>query len=517
MLDTTSDTATNTTNVEIEFHTATQPLSQMKLMLALLESTLKALERSAWQLRGMSSQTLTGMKWVENETTNLFKAGIQLPGRLKRLALCGWMLTRIIGSYRLWPTRSAFIPTAKQADALEQLHLKNAQLFVETSLKQGGAFLKIGQLLSTRSDLLPAVWIETLSCLQDQATPIDPERIEPLLVERLNRPLADVFAHIEMEPIAAASIGQVHKATLLDGRIVAVKIRRPGITQLVKTDLLLLKVFLDNVRSMLPDIDMDTVLSEIGRSLDEELDYRREASAMKRIGKHLTKISGVSCPHVIDELCSDKLLVAEFVEGVKLNDALNQYQQQGEQHKIDQLLTQVLDAWLLQILQLGHFHCDPHAGNLLVDDDNQLVLLDFGACQRLTETHRLGYLRVLQAAIVHEDSTIAHTLDQLGFKTRSGNPDTLLAFTKALLTQLSDRLAESVNGQPTWPDSDELFAQAQTLYSSLEDDPVEQMPGDFIMLARVFLSLGGLFTHYRPNIDLASLMLKHLTWQQQAA
>ena len=518
MLSTSTDQTTTNQNDGTGFAPAkTDSQSQMKVMLTLLESSLKAIERSAWQLRDLSVQTLTGMKWLEAETSSLFKAGLQLPARLKRLALCGWMLTRLIASYKLWPTRSAFISTAKHAEALEQLHQKNAELFVETSLKQGGAFLKIGQLLSTRGDLLPAVWISALSRLQDQATPIDPELIEPVLTEQLGKPLNEVFSSFDMTPIAAASIGQVHKATLIDGRVVAVKIRRPGIEKLVKTDMLLLRVFLENIRTILPDIDINTLFEEINRSINEELDYLGEAHSMTRIGTHLHKIDGVRAPQVIKELCTRKLLVAEFVEGVKLTDALDAYLQHDQYDKINTLLTRVLDAWLLQVLQLGQFHCDPHAGNLLVDKDNQLILLDFGACQSLTEAHRLGYLRVLQAAIVHEDSTIAQTLIQMGFKTRSGQPDTLLAFTKALLTQLSDRLADTINGAAVWPDNDELFAQAQALYASLDSDPVEEMPGDFIMLARVFLSLGGLFTHYRPDINLAELLLKHLTWQQQAA
>jgi predicted unusual protein kinase regulating ubiquinone biosynthesis (AarF/ABC1/UbiB family) len=145
----------------------------------------------------------------------------------------------------------------------------------------------------------------------------------------------------------------------------------------------------------------------------------------------------------------------------------------------------------------------------------QLMLLDFGACQELSETARLGYLRILQASIIGDQKTLASTLSALGFKTRSGKPDTLLAFTHALLTQLTERLSAQPEESP-WLSEDELLAHGKELLAKLQEDPVDHLPPDFIMLARVFLSLGGLFVHYRPTMNLPALILKHLTWPQPA-
>lgn len=487
----------------------------LKTLLALLDAGFLVLERSAWQLRGAASQARTGWAWLENISSGFWNRGRQLPGQLERLTRTGWMLTRIITSYRLWPARRALLPAAEQGKALDRRHRRNARLFVETSLAQGGAFLKIGQLLSSRSDLLPQVWIDELSRLQDQALPETPAAIQRTLENAWGKPVAEVCAEFDETPLAAASIGQVHKARLQDGRVVAIKVRRANIAQLIETDMTLLQLFLGNMDSLLPGVDTDTLFAEIRRSLREELDYQREAQSMQRIAAGLGQVDGVLCPAVITELSSEQVLVTQFIDGKKLTQALDDQQAQHQTAATAQLMTRMLDAWLTQVLQLGFFHADPHPGNLLVTADNQLVLLDFGACQQLPEATRQGYLRILQAAIINDENTLAATLDELGFHTRSGNPETLLAFCHALLTQLCQRLGETPDS--LWPAEDELMAQGQALLEQLRADPVEKLPGEFIMLARIFLTLGGLFIHYRPAMDLPALMLRHLTWQAHTA
>ncbi len=431
-------TSKTTDSISVSPEQASRQLD-LKDAVNLINASLKVIERSAWQLRHFAKSTYGHYQWLEGETRSLWQFTRLLPQRMARLSRCGWMLTRILGAYRLWPVRSAFIKSKHQAKALERLHRKAAQMFVETSLIQGGAFLKIGQLMSTRSDLLPPVWIEELSRLQDQAQPVAADVIKRAMEDALERPLSDIFAHFEEEPLACASIGQVHRATLHDGREVVVKVQRPHIAELVDTDMLLLGLFIGNVDAFLPGMDIATIFDEIKRALQEELDYEREAEAMRRVGCQLNKIDGVSSPAVIDEWCRPNLLVTEFVQGKKLTRVLDEYKKQGNQTELTQVMTRLLDAWLFQVLQLGFFQADPHPGNLLVTEDNQLQLLDFGACQALTDHHRRYYLRVLQAAIVGDEKAIAESLHELGFRTQSGQPDTLIAFTHALISQLCER------------------------------------------------------------------------------
>lgn len=492
--------------------------SGLRAWLAVMEGTLKAIERTAWQGRELAQQGLAAWRAIESgagdvagECQELAREAKRWPARLKRLSVTGWMLTRVVASYRLWGTRSAFLPSGMQQAALTALHRKNARRFRKTSLEQGGAFLKIGQILSSRPDLLPAAWVEELAQLQDQARPETFEAVRAVIEEELGTPLEELFQSFDPQPLAAASIGQVHRARLADGREVAVKIQRPGLDEVIELDMTLLKVFIDSVRGALPPMDFDTIIGEIQRTVREELDYRGEARAMREVRALLADKPAVTVPATVDKLCGRRVLTSEFIQGRKLTTVLDEYRRQGHEEAIADALHTLLDAWFHQVLVGGVFQADPHPGNLMVDDDGRLVVLDFGCTMTLPESFRRGYFRVLQAAIVGERQVIAETLNELGFVTRSGNPDTLLAFTDALLDQLRDAMLAPGESGTEWPSAEQLMAQVRELLIRMGDDPVEKIPAEFVMLARVFGTVGGLFLHYQPRVDVARLVLGYLS------
>ncbi|MEQ8259348.1 MAG: AarF/UbiB family protein [Alcanivorax sp.] len=492
--------------------------SGLRAWLAVMEGTLKAIERTAWQGRELAQQGLAAWRAIESgagdvagECQELAREAKRWPARLKRLSVTGWMLTRVVASYRLWGTRSAFLPSGMQQAALTALHRKNARRFRKTSLEQGGAFLKIGQILSSRPDLLPAAWVEELAQLQDQARPETFEAVRAVIEEEFGTPLEELFQSFDPQPLAAASIGQVHRARLADGREVAVKIQRPGLDEVIELDMTLLKVFIDSVRGALPPMDFDTIIGEIQRTVRDELDYRGEARAMREVRALLADKPAVTVPATVDTLCGGRVLTSEFIHGRKLTTVLDEYRQQGNEEAIADALHTLLDAWFHQVLVGGVFQADPHPGNLMVDDGRRLVVLDFGCTMTLPESFRRGYFRVLQAAIVGERQVIAETLNELGFVTRSGNPDTLLAFTDALLDQLRDAMLTPGDGGTEWPSAEQLMAQVRELLIRMGDDPVEKIPAEFVMLARVFGTVGGLFLHYQPRVDVARLVLGYLS------
>lgn len=499
-----------------DFADQRQQDSGLKAWLAVINGCIKAIESAAWQGRELADQAFRacqafgrGANAVNEEMQLLADEARRWPARLKRLSITGWMLTKILTSYRLWNTRSAFLPASMREKSLLALHERNAQRFLQTSQKQGGAFLKIGQLLSSRPDLLPQPWVDALTVLQDQVSPIAFDEVRTVIEEDFGQPLEQLFAEFNPEPLAAASIGQVHRARLADGTEVAVKVQRPGLDELVELDMAILKVFVDSVKSALPPMDTDTIVREIQRTVREELDYEREANILHSIGNQLKTVEGVSTPALVPSLSTRHVLTTAFVEGRKLTVVLDELAEHNPA-ALNLMLHRLLDAWFSQVLHGGHFHADPHPGNLMVSEQGELVLLDFGCSQAISREARHGYFRVLQACVVNDPTVVAHTLEQLGFRTRSGQPDTLLAFVSAILDQVREAIINPEQ-QDGWPSSEMIMQQLADLLGQLEHDPVESMPDDFIMLARVFGTLGGLFLHYQPDIDIAGLMLGYLT------
>jgi ubiquinone biosynthesis protein len=453
-------------------------------MLREVDEFLSGLAEAAWELRRVADE--------------LAKRGGEWRVRGARLSSSSWMLTKVAAEYRLFAIYSAFLTRKRAAETLERIHARNARRFYATSVGQMGAFLKIGQLLSARPDVLPAVWVRELSRLQDDA-PAEPwERVRAVLEAELG-PLSRCFQEIDETPVAAASIGQVHRAVTLDGREVAVKVQRPDVAEQVEHDLGLLGAFVEAMRSTLPPSDYDTIVREVSELVRGELDYRAEAQAMARVANLLDGMEGVIVPRPVAELCSARVLVTPFVRARKITTALDE----GGAELATRVLGTLLEAYLKQILDGGLFQADPHPGNFLVTEAGELVLLDFGCTRALDETMRRGYLELVGAFVGGDGARLASTLEGLGFRTQSGKPDTLLAFAAALLDGFR---RGALSGTLSWPTREELYAQAAGLLETARRDPVTRLPAEFVMIGRVFGTLGGLFQHYRPRIDYARVM-----------
>ena len=440
--------------------------------------------------------------------------------RLQRLSQTGWMLGRMAAGYRLHNLRAAFMTKSAAAAALQQLHDANAKRYRRVSETHGGGFLKIGQLLSARPDVLPEVWIRQLAPLQDSAPPFDFPAVREMIENDLGKSLDELFRSFDEDSIAAASIGQVHRAETHDGRAVAVKVQRPGMERVIESDLQLLNIFIESVRSMLPPADYATILGEIATTLREELDYVAEADAMSRVHDFLENCAGMSAPRPVRELCGQRVLTAEFKEGRKITTVLDELVErvnEGEaacQARIDRILGRLLQAYVSQVLQAGIFQADPHPGNLLVTEDDDHVVHDFGCSKEMDPVVRGRYLELMTTFLGGDRARMGELFDELGFRTRSGRHDTLYGFADALLRQFKS--AADGAGQ-AWPEPDAMIKEAMQLMDAASADPVIKLPSEFIMLARVFGTLGGLFNHYRPNIDYRAHVWPAMTMAMVAA
>lgn len=261
----------------------------------------------------------------------------------------------------------------------------------------GPTFIKLGQLLSTRPDLLPPASLEALSRLQDDVAPFPADQAAEIVGSELGVRVSRAFADWDPDPIAAASLAQVHKAALRDGRTVAVKVQRPGIREQVTGDLDALATVtqqLDKHSDAGRHYRFSAFLEEFRRSLLHELDFQREASNLQRLGRDLRDYARLVVPQPIEDYTTSRVLTMDFVEARKVTElgSLGRLELDGVP-----LADELFGAYLTQILVNGFFHADPHPGNVLLTADERLVLLDLGMVARITPRMQERLVRLLVA------------------------------------------------------------------------------------------------------------------------
>ena len=256
----------------------------------------------------------------------------------------------------------------------------------------GPTFSKLGQVLSTRPDLLPPEFIEELASLQDHVPPLTEEQVVRVMEQELGVPWEDVFESIEPQPLAAGTIAEVHRATLASGERVVVKVQRPGAREDIEQDLALLELFAEKVsdrKELKQVIDMGAVFEHLSTSLHRELDFRQEASNIARMREVIADYSRLSVPGVYADLSTSRLLVMEEIQGVSIADAPH-----GSARK--DAARELLESYYKQILTDGFFHADPHPGNLMWWKDT-IYFLDFGMVGEVGPEMREHLMLVLMA------------------------------------------------------------------------------------------------------------------------
>lgn len=263
--------------------------------------------------------------------------------------------------------------------------------------KLGPTFIKLGQLLSTRADLFPPACLDELARLQDKCEPFSFQEVERLISEELGLRLSKAFGEFEAEPIAAASLGQVHRATMLDGRMVAVKVQRPGIRKQVLDDLEAMNEItqlLDKHTKIGTRHKFSSMLAEFRKAILRELDYRQEARNLVNLKENLKSFDRILIPSPIDDYTTSIILTMEYVEGKKITTLgpLARIDLEGEI-----LAEQLFSAYLQQILVDGFFHADPHPGNVFLTQDGRIALLDLGMVGYLMPRLQENLLQLLIA------------------------------------------------------------------------------------------------------------------------
>lgn len=279
----------------------------------------------------------------------------------------------------------------------------------------GPAYVKLGQILSTRGDLLPAPYLLALSRLQDNCEPISFAEVEKIVVSELGVKISKAFAEFDCEPLAAASLGQIHKAKMRDGREVAVKVQRPGVREQILQDL---EIFADVAEFYVLHTDLgrkyefDVMVDEFRKSLLAELDYRQEAQNLETLRRNVSEFELIVVPYAVDAYTTSRVLTMEFIKGKKVTCISNL-----ERTELNgtPLAEQIFSAYLKQILVDGFFHADPHPGNvLLTDDEKKIALIDLGMVARLTPRVQKQLLRLVIAISEGRADSVANIAVEIG-------------------------------------------------------------------------------------------------------
>ena len=278
----------------------------------------------------------------------------------------------------------------------------------------GPTFIKLGQLISTRADLLPEPYLEALARLQDKVEPFPFEQVQEIVESELGGRLSKLFAEFEPEPLAAASLGQVHRAWMRDGREVVVKVQRPDIRGTIIEDLQALEEvaeFIDNHSDVGKRYEFSLIVSEFRRSLMRELDFKREADNLLKLRESLREYENIIIPAPVEDYTSSRVLTMDFIPGKKITDVSSVRLVEIDGMKLSEDLFR---AYLKQILVDGFFHADPHPGNVFLTDDDRIALIDLGMVSHLSGRMREQLLRMLLAIAEGRGEEVAEITIRMG-------------------------------------------------------------------------------------------------------
>ena len=275
------------------------------------------------------------------------------------------------------------------------LHLKNAHRVKKSILELEGLFIKVGQLLSILSNFLPEAFQEPLEALQDQIPARPYSEIEKRIQEELGGTPDELFASVQSKPIAAASIGQAHRAKLKDGTDVVIKVQHGNIEKVADIDLQIMERLTRLFARFYKIKGMEYAYIQVKKMIEEELDFEKEAQAMQQIKDNLKEEKQLRIPYVHKKFSTRRILTTTFCEGVKINN-----KQVLDEWGIDKkdLGNRLVHAYCQMVFVDGLYHADPHPGNILIQQDGTIVLLDFGAIGRLRSDMRDGFLKLIEAA-----------------------------------------------------------------------------------------------------------------------
>jgi len=359
----------------------------------------------------------------------------------------------------------------------------------------GPTFIKLGQILSTRGDLLPKEFIEELSTLQDQVPPFPLAQVMEQVRKSLGKPPEELFERIDPEPLAAASIAQVHRAVTRAGDQVVIKVQRPDIAEQIRADLSVLRGLAKLLEAVVEETGIYTptgLIEEFDRAIHEELDFLNEAANVRAFYENHRGREYVRIPRVFEELSSRTVLTLEFIEGVKIS------QVDLAKHDRAAIAKHVIEGAFRQLFEDGLFHGDPHPGNILVLEGDTLALLDFGLVGRVSKQMQETLVMLVLSIALKDADSVARILYRVGVPEGRAN---LSAFKNDIAQILSQYLPTTLGAINT-----------QVLMRDLLDLAVKyriRIPKEYAILSRASVATEGILRSLHPDLNVMEVALPY--------
>ncbi|AGB16792.1 putative unusual protein kinase [Halovivax ruber XH-70] len=394
--------------------------------------------------------------------------------------------------------RHRFVLFGRSRTVSRAVHRERAERLLSILFALGPTFVKLGQLLSSRPDVLPPTYLEVLSALQDDVPPADWDDARTVLEDELG-PVDERFDDFDREAISGASLGQVYRASL-DEEDVAVKVRRPGVESLVAADLRvihwtvpLLRRFVDDARAY----SLDTLADEFDRTIRQEMDYEREARMLEAVAANFTDDAGVVHPDVIESHSGKSVLTMEYVEGTKITDV-----ETLDAMDVDRaaLAERLQEAYMQMVIEDGVFHADPHPGNLAVDDEGRIVFYDFGMSGRVDPYIQDKIVDFYVAIARRDTDAVLDALIEVG----TLRPDA----DRAVMAEVLELAIEDATG------AEIEQRRVQRIVDQIEDSIYEfpfRLPRNLALVLRVATVVEGVCVTLDPEFDFIETATHFLT------
>ena len=443
-----------------------------------------------------------GVRRAERVTVNRFTQAIRFV-RVSRLLL--WTI------WVIYRERRRVLRARERGDIEAQpdveLLIDVLVAFRKTAVQLGVLMIKLGQFLSSRADLLPQRALDVLSSLQDEVPPAPFSHVVSVIESELHRPVGDLFSSLESEATAAASLGQVHRGVLAgSGEVVAVKVQRPNIQRLVDMDLSTIRFVIWVISRFVNTnefIDLMAFYREFKRTIFEEINYVREAANARRFAEIFKDRPGIVIPKVVDGYISRRVLVLEWVDGIKVNDYA-----QLEAAGISRFAVakRTVEAYFYQFFEVGFFHADPHPGNIFVQPglsptEPTVAFVDFGMVGALTRTTKQGLRDLFLGFVVNNPHAMVAALAHLGFIGEGAN----LAAIERGVALMMDQYHGMTLGEARDLNVRDVAVEVEDLFYR---QPF-RIPAQFAFAGRAIGTLSGLATGLAPEFNLVSVAVPY--------